>query len=136
MLIDNVFELVVIGLALTYSRMARLPVMVVASILLFSLIQLVIDKNFDTGLTPGYEVYYGIGGLYFLVTAVLFLLARDRYYSIIAFVLFTQAIASGAMIINDAFYQYHELINDKALFIECIIVWLSTMGRTCPKGRK
>ena len=136
MLIDNLFELVVIGLALTHSRMARLPVMVAASILIFSVVQLVIDRGFDVEVTPGYEIYYGVGGLYFLITAIIFLLARDRHYTVISLVLFAQAIASGVMIINDAFWQWHEMINDKALFIECIIVWLSTMGRESPKGRK
>jgi len=129
MIIDNVFELVVIGLALTYSRASRLSVMVITNILAYSIVQLYLENKFDVYASPGYEIYYMAGGVYFLIMGALFAAMRDKYYSVIALVLFVQAIASGSMIINDSLHTWHEAINDKALFIECIIVWISTIGR-------
>lgn len=127
MLIENLFELVIIGLALTYSRFARLPVMVISSIILYSLISAAIKGTFNVYATPGYEIYYTIGGLYFLMVAIIFYLTGDKLYRIISVVLCFQVMASGSMLISDAFAPWHMFINDKAIVIECICVWLSTL---------
>lgn len=127
MLVENMFELIMIGLALSYSRFARLPMMVVGNIVLFSILSLLIEKYTDVSVTPGYEIYYGVGGLYFLVMASAFRAGKTKIYSAISVILFVQAMASGSMLVNDSFAPWHEWINDKVLVIECICVWLSSL---------
>lgn len=127
MLIENLFELIVIGLALTYSNFARLPMLVVCNILAYTLITTLIQSSLNVYQYPGYEIYYTVGGIYFLIMAVIFHIPRDRIYNAIAAVMCVQAIASGSMLISDAFAPWHVFINDKAIVIECICVWLSTL---------
>lgn len=127
MLIENLFELVIIGLALTYSNFARLPMLVLANILIFTLMNLGIESLYDTSLSPGYEIYYTVGGIYFILAAYLFHLPRIRIYTAISVIMLLQAIASGVMLITDEAWQIHDLVNDKALVLEAICVWLSAL---------
>lgn len=127
MLIENGFELLLILLALTYTRFARLPLMVACNIFLFSYISLSIESNYDITTYPGYDIHYGAGGAYFLITAAIFVMMKNPLYKAVSVVLFLQAIASGVMLITDSFWEWHEFINDKSIVIECFIVWLSAI---------
>lgn len=135
MLVENMFELIMIGLALTHSRFARLPLMVVGNIILFAVITMLIEKYTDVSVTPGYEIYYGIGGLYFLLMGSAFRAGKTKIYSAISIILFIEAGASGSMLIHDSFAPWHEWINDKALVIECICVWLSSLATSTGRRR-
>ena len=135
MLIENGFELLVVLMALTYSRFARLPTLVCLNIFLFSYLSLLIQVSYDISDTPGYEIYYGVGGAYFLIMACMFAFSRDRLYKAVAALLFVQAVMSGAMLITDYFAEWHQFVNDKSIFVESFIVWFSVIKDLNPKKR-
>ncbi len=131
MMVEQLFELLVILTALVYSRFARLPLMVAGNIIAFALITMFIERMWNVELTPGYEIYYAAGGLYFVGMALLFAMMRDKFYLLVAGVLLVQAMASASMLIWDSFAQWHYMINDNMLMLECILVWLSSMRPKC-----
>lgn len=126
-MIVHLFELIVILTALVHSRFARLPLMVAINIMAFSCVKFYIESNWEVTISPGYEIYYIVGSIYFLIMAVIFLSVRNKFYGAIGLVLVVQSIASTIMLVSDNFYLWHEEINDKMLFIECLLVWISSV---------
>jgi TRAP-type C4-dicarboxylate transport system permease small subunit len=131
MMVDNIFVLLIITSALVYSGFARLPLMVIANVLMFICVGAFIESSWDVSLTPGYEIYYVVGCIYFLVMALIFNIVKDKFYKLIAIVMLVHAGASAAMLVWDSFYLWHEAINDNMLTIQCILVWLSSVRKPC-----
>ena len=127
MLIENLSELIIILIALFYSNFARLPMMVALNILAFSYVSMSIEDTYDLSVSPGYELYYSFGSAYFFVMGLLFYQIKDGLYQAISILLVIQGIMSGAMLITDSVWWYHELLNENAIVIECSLVWLSSM---------
>ncbi len=126
-MIVNLFELVVILMALLHSRFARLPFMVAGNILLFSGMKAFIEHNYEVTISPGYEIYYVSSAVYFIVMALMFLVVKNRFYALVGLVLIVQAAASAMMLMNDDLWQWHQFINEKIILVECILVWLSSV---------
>ena len=131
MILEYTFELLVIMIALIHSRFSRLPLMVAGNIILFTGLNAFIEYKWNITVTPGYEIYYASGAMYFIIMAVIFFLVRNRFYALVGCVLTIQAFASALMLMNDGFYLWHEAINDKMLLLECILVWLSSVRTPC-----
>ena len=134
-MIENLFELIIIGMALTYSRYALLPVLVVANILVYTVITLWITVKFPPIQIPGeayammpypgYDLFYGVGAIYFLILGFLFGTRRNTLYRFVGIVLLIQALFSAIMLVSDVFKGWHELVSEKAMVVECILVWIS-----------
>ena len=131
MVVEQLFEVVVIMTALIYSRFARLPLMVAGNIIAFTIITTVIERVWNVTVSPGYEIYYAAGGLYFVGMSLLFARMRDKFYLLVATVLLVQAAASASMLIWDNFADWHYMINENMLMLECILVWLSSVRPKC-----
>lgn len=139
--IENAVELIIIGMALLHSGFARLPIMVAISIILYSIIVTLINYHWPVEVSPGFEMYYVTGSIYFIVMGGLFLTVKDRLYMVIATCLIIQGMFSAAVLLGDAFqiseplYKWHEFVNSKILLVECICVWLSALRFTNESNR-
>lgn len=131
MMVEQMFEMVVILTALIYSRFARLPLMVAGNVIAFTVVTTVIERVWNVSVSPGYEIYYAVGGLYFVGMAFIFARIKDKFYLLVGTVLLVQAMASASMLIWDNFANWHYMINDNMLMLECILVWLSSVRPKC-----
>ena len=127
-MIENVFELLIILMALLHSGFARLPLMVACNIIAYTGVTSLIEYTYEISISPGYEIYYASGSLYFIIMALIFFSVRNKFYAFVGLVLAVQATASAVMLMTDGFYFWHDQINDKMLLVECILVWLSSVN--------
>jgi len=127
MQVENIIEMWVILMALMYSRFARLPLLVVCNILLFSYVTLSLEISVDITIRPWHAIYYFTGAVYFFALGIVFKFFDNIIYNAIAIILFIQASLSGAMIVSNSFAPWHEFINNNAIVIECALVWLSSI---------
>lgn len=137
-MIENMFELLVILMALLHSRFARLPLMVACNIIAYAGVTSLIEYTYEVSISPGYEIYYASGSLYFIIMAAIFFSVKNKFYAFVGLVLTIQSAASAVMLMTDGFYFWHDVINDKMLLVECVLVWLSSVmseRQLCSKSK-
>lgn len=142
-ILENAFELIVILIAFIRSGFARLPMMVAVNIILFSFVSAYIEWQYETTISPGYEIYYGVCSFYFIVMAAIFFLVKNKFYLMVGAALIVQATANAIILsfpdssVVDLLLSWSsdskettimEVMNDRLLFIECILVWLSSVN--------
>ena len=134
-MIDNLFALLIVLIALFHTNFARLPLAVALNIGMFTVMTRIIESRFNVTLTPGYEIYYIATGAYFLIMAFCFFFVRNHFFKLISLGLLLQSFVSALMLFDDGFYMWHEFVNDKILVVNCILVWASGMGVTCKQNQ-
>lgn len=131
MIPEVAFHLALMLIPLFHSKFARLPVMVVLNILVFTAVIEFVDNSFDTSISPGIEMFYTASAVYFLTVAVLFGRIKDNLYRIVSMVMLVYAASSAMMLVWDGFWIYDEFINENVIAIQTVIVFLSAMRLSC-----
>jgi hypothetical protein len=141
MILEILWQLLLIAMAIVYSNYARLPVMVACYIVVFSLVQFAapsIASMFHVPLSidPYTSIKYIIDSLFLAGVSVIFFRVRDKFYFGMGCALVFGSIISLMMVGQTYFEPYHRFFSDKVTEVETLLVWISSVRRPCKTSKK
>ena len=141
MILEILWQLLLIAMAIVYSNYARLPIMVACYIVAFSLVQFsapTVASYIGVPLTidPYTSIKYIVDSLFLAGVSMIFFRVRDKFYFGMGCALVFGSLISLMMTGQEYFEPYHRFFSDKVTEVETLLVWISSVRRPCKTAKK